>query len=122
MRIKEIYQLNGHVMLTLDMDEREFLEFRDTMKTIDNENYGIMDMRPAMPVMDTVAIDGRNYVYYHRGKGCAYTVRIHDRIDESIEAYTAGCYLAGKMTDAEANMMLDWRNNAESIRIENTGV
>ena len=124
MREKEIYTLNGHTMLTLEMDEKEFMEFRDTMQTIENLEYEIMDMRPRLPVLTDMMVEGwtSTSTYWLRDRGCAYTVRINDRIDESIEAYTAGSYLAGNMSDADARRLLNWRENAESIRIERTSI
>lgn len=120
MREKEIYTLNGHTMLTLEMDEREYEEFRETMLAIENLEYEIMDMRPRLPVLTDMMVEGWTTTYWMPDRGCAYTIRLNDRIDESIEAYTAGCYLAGTMSEADAKRLLNWRDNAESIRIERT--
>ena len=120
MREKEIYTLNGHTMLTLEMDEREFEEFRETMLAIENLEYEILDIKPRLPVHTDMMVEGWTTTYWMLDRGCAYTIRLNDRIDESIEAYTAGCYLSGTMSESDAKRLLNWRENAESIRIERT--
>ena len=122
MREKEIHSINGHFMLTLEMDEKEFMEFRDTMNTIENMEYEILDIKPRLPSIHETTVCGRAMMYWMPDRGCAYTVRINDRIDESIEAYTAGAYLAGTMTEADANRLMAWRENAESVSIESCGM
>lgn len=117
MTIKERHILNGREMATLDLNEKEFMEFRDTMQAIGNDAVEILECCPELrhTTVNIVADTGSYRPVY---SGCFYTVRINDRVDESIEAYTAGAYLAGEMTEADANRLSNWRDNAESFRIE----
>lgn len=118
MRIKERYVLNGHETATLTLNEKEFMEFRDTMQAIGNDQVYIMECRPELSDVTILDLVSRTGAYRPPYDGCIYTVRINDRVDESIEAYTAGAYLAGEMTEEDAKRLCDWRDNAESFRIE----
>lgn len=118
MTIKERHILNGRETATLSLDEKEFIEFRDTMQAIGNDAVEILECRPEfrdVTIFDLVSETG---AYRPAHDGCIYTVRINDRVDESIEAYTAGAYLAGEMTEEDANRLSNWRENAESFRVE----
>lgn len=118
MRIKERQVINGWETATLCLNEKEFMEFRDTMQAIGNDAVEILECRPEFRDVTTVNIVADTGSYRPVYAGCLYTVRINDRVDESIEAYTAGAYLAGEMTEEDAQRMSNWRENADSFWIE----
>ena len=118
MTIKERHILNGRETATLSLDEKEFIEFRDTMHVIGNDAVEILECRPEFRDVTTVNIVADTGSYRPVYAGCLYTVRINDRVDESIEAYTAGAFLAGEMTEEDARRLSNWRENAESFKIE----
>ena len=118
MRIKERQIINGWETATLSLNEKEFMEFRDTMHVIGNDQVEILECRPEfrdVTIFDLVSETG---AYRPAHDGCIYTVRINERVDESIEAYMAGAYLAGEMTEEDAQRMSHWRENAESFWTE----
>lgn len=118
MRIKERQVINGWETATLSLNEKEFMEFRDTMQAIGNDAVEILECRPEFHDVTILDLVSRTGAYIPSRDGCIYTVRINDRVDESIEAYTAGAYLAGFMTESDAQMLCAWRENAEEERIE----
>ena len=118
MTIKERHILNGRETATLSLNEKEFMEFRDTMQAIGNDAVEILECRPEYHDVTILDLVSRTGAYSPSRDGCIYTVRINDRVDESIEAYTAGAYLAGTITDEDARRLCEWRENAEEERIE----
>lgn len=118
MTIKERQVINGWETATLSLNEKEFMEFRDTMHTIGNDAVEILECRPEYHDVTILDLVSRTGAYSPSRDGCLYTVRINDRVDESIEAYTAGAFLAGEMTEEDAQRMSNWRENAESCLIE----
>lgn len=116
MKIKERYICRWHDFLTFDMDWDEFLEWRDTMQTIKNDQYELL----ALEARQAAGCDADDELGMMRNVNAVpvVIVQVNDRIDESIEAYTAGAYLAGLMTDEEARRLWAWRENAEETRIE----